>query len=136
MKKSTKVLIILMIAGAVGLAAMLGALVGAGVLFSRETAQTYAFDDTPAAIVMDIKMAQIERVPSDTCRVEAYVKAWRTGEINMDDALAVSMADGTLQIEETGFPADFLGIFPQPYEMKLTIYAPQSALDAMRGEWP
>ncbi len=136
MKKSTKVLIILLIVGAAGLTAMLGVIVGSGVLYSRETAKDYEFGEIPNAIVMDIQQSQIELMPSDECHVEAYVKAWRTGEINMDDVLTVSMADGTLQIEEKGFPVDFLGLFPQPYEMKVTVYAPQAALDAMGGELP
>lgn len=134
MKRSTKVLIILLILGTVGLAAMLAVIVGTGMLYSRETLHTYEFDQTPAAIVMDMKQAQIDLVPSDECRVEAYVKAWRTAEIDMDDVLAVSMADGTMQIREKGFPTDFLGIFPQPYELKITVYAPQAALDAVGGE--
>jgi hypothetical protein len=134
MKKSTKALIIMLIVGTVGLAAMLGAIVGAGVLYSRETARTYEFDETPTAIVMDMKQARIELVPSDGCSVEAYVKAWRTGEIDIDDVLTVSMSGGALKIVETGFPSDFLGYFPQPYEMKVTVYAPHSALDAMGGE--
>lgn len=134
MKKSTKVLIILMIVGAVGLAAMLAAIVGTGLMYSRETASTYEYEEIPKAIVMDMKQAQISLMSSDECRVEAYVKAWRTGEIEMNDVLTVNMADGTLQIEELGFPSDFLGIFPQPYEMKVTVYAPQDVLDTMGGE--
>ena len=136
MKKSTRVLIILLIVGTVGLAAMLGAIVGTGVLYSRETTKSYEFGELPAAVVMDLKQAQINLVSSGECRVEAYVKAWRPDEIDMNDVLAVNMTDGTLEIEEKGFPADLMGIFPQPYEMKVTVYAPQSALDAMGGELP
>ncbi len=134
MKKSTKVLIVSLIVGTVGLAAMLGTFVGTGFLYSRETTQTYEFGETPVGVVLDIRSASIVCVPSDECRVEAYVKAWRTKEISMDDVLSVSMVNGTIQIEEKGFPADFLGYFPQPYEMKVTVYAPQAALDAMGGE--
>ena len=52
----------------------------------------------------------------------------------MDDVLTVGISDGTLQIKELGFPSDFLGIFPQPYEMKVTVYAPEDVLDAMGDE--
>lgn len=134
MRKSTKTLIILMIVGAVGLAVMLGAIVGTGALYSRETARTYEFDNSPAAVMMDLVQAQVDLIPSDEIRVEAYVKAWRPGEIDMDDVLAVQMEGGVLEIEEKGFPSDFLGFFPQPYEMKLTIYAPQAVLDAAEGD--
>ncbi len=134
MKKSTKTLIILVIVGAMGLAVILGAIVGAGVLYSRETARTYEFDETPAAMTLDLRQAQVEIAPSDECRVEAYVKAWRTGEIDMDGVLTVRMEGGVLKIEEKGFPSDFLGLFPQPYEMKLTIYAPQAVLDTAEGD--
>jgi hypothetical protein len=136
MKKSTKLFIILLIVGAVGLAVMLGAIIGAGVLYSRETSQIYKFDGNPAAVSMDLSQAQVEMVASDKCRVEAYVKAWRIGEIDMDDVLVVRLEDDVLEIEEKGFPSDFLGLFPQPYEVKITLYAPQSALDAMEGDLP
>lgn len=134
MKKSTKILIVLLIVGTVGLAAMLCAIVGTGMLYSREATQTYEFGESPIGVVLDIRSASIVCVPTDECRVEAYVKAWRPEEISMDDVLSVSMVNGILQIEEKGFPADFLGYFPQPYEIKLTVYASQAALDAMRGE--
>jgi hypothetical protein len=85
---------------------------------------------------MELSQAQVEMVASDECRVEAYVKAWRIGEIDMDDVLAVRLEDDVLEIEEKGFPSDFLGLFPQPYEMKLMIYAPQSVLDVAEGDLP
>ncbi len=134
MKKSTKLFIILLIVGTVGLAAMLGATIGTGMMYSRETSQTYVFDAAPDAVSLETVQAQVTLVPSEECRVEAYVKAWRPDEIDMSDVLDVSMEDGDLTIKEKPFAADFLGFFPQPYEMKLTIYTPQPVLDALEGE--
>ena len=133
MKKSTKLFIVLLIASAAGLAVMMIAAVAAGAIYSREASGSYTFDEMQAAITLHIKQAQVELEPSDECRVEAYVKAWRPDKIDMDSVLAVRAEGGVLTIEEKGFPADFLGLFPQPYEMKLTIYAPQAVLDTAEG---
>jgi hypothetical protein len=134
MKKSIKLFVILLIAGAVGLTVTLSVAVGAGVLISREASRTYEFDGMPTAIKLDLQQARIEPAPADECRVEAFVKAWRADDIDMDDVLAVRMAGGVLEIAEQPFPSDFLGYFPQPYEMSITIYAPQAAWDAMGGD--
>jgi len=134
MKKSTKLFIVLLIVGAAGLALTLVTAVASGAIYSREASESYAFDEAQMAITLHIKQAQVELVPSGECRVEAYVKAWRPDEIDLDSVLAVRAEGGVLTIEEKGFPSDFLGLFPQPYEMKLTIYAPQTVLDtAERG---
>jgi len=133
MKKSKKILLILLITGALGLAAMGGVVIGTGALYSRETTKSYTFDEIPAEIQLETVRAQVSLVPSDECRVEAYVKAWRPSEINMDDVLSVQMEDGILTVTEISFPNDFFGFFPQPYEMKLTIYAPQPVLDTLGG---
>jgi hypothetical protein len=133
MKKSTKLFIILLITGAAGLALMMIAAVASGAIYSREASESYTFDETQEAITLHIDQARVELAPSDECCVEAYVKAWRPDEIDLDSVLAVRMEGGVLKVEETGFPADFLGLFPQPYEMKLTIYAPQAVLDTVEG---
>jgi hypothetical protein len=134
MKRSTKLFIALLVAGAVGLAVVTGAAVGTRMIYSREAAESYTFDEAPASVTLDMRQAQVETIPSDECRVEAYVKAWRTDEIEMDTVLEVRMDGDALVIVEKAFPSDFLGCFPQPYEMKVTVYAPQAALDAMGGE--
>lgn len=133
MKKPTKLFIVLLIAGAVGLAVVLIAAVASGTIYSREASKSYTFDEAQAAITLHTKQAQVELVPSGECRVEAYVKAWRPDGIDMGSVLTVQMEGGVLKIEEKGFPDDFLGLFPQPYEMKLTIYAPQAVLDTAEG---
>lgn len=133
MKKATKLFIVLLIVGAAGLAVTLVAAVAAGAIYSREASASYTFDEAQTEITLHTKLTQVELVPSDEYRVEAYVKAWRPDEIDMDSVLAVRSEGSVLTIEEKGFPADFLGLFPQPYEMNLTIYAPQEVLDMAEG---
>ena len=131
--KTTKLFIVLLIVGAAGLAAALAAAVAAGAIYSREASASYTFDEAQTAISLDLKQAQVELVPSGECRVKAYVKAWRPDEIDLDSVLDVRAEGRVLTIEEKGFPSDFLGLFPQPYEMKLTIYAPQAVLETAEG---
>jgi hypothetical protein len=134
MKKTTKLFIIFLIIGVVGLAAMLGAVIGTGMMYSRETTKSYAFDEMPSAIKLETVHAQVSLVASDECRVEAYAKAWRPEEIDMDTLVNARMEGGELAVTEKPFANDFIGFFPQPYEMKLTVYAPQSLLDTLEGD--
>ena len=51
------------------------------------------------------------------------------GSVNMDDVVDVRVQDGVLVVTETPFTAEFIGVFPQPYEMKITVYMPQELCD-------
>lgn len=134
MKKMTKLLLILFIAGLCGTAVTLGYIMGSGQLMSREAAKDYAVDEPFHELKLDTVAAQVLMVPSEDVHVEAYAKAWLPGPVDMDDVVDVDVRGGVLTVTETPFPAEFFGIFPQPYEMRLTIYMPQELCDTYGKE--
>ncbi len=129
MKKTAKILLILFLIGICGTAVMLGYIMGSGQLMSHEAEKDYAVKETFSALQLNTVAAQVTAVPSESMHVEAYAKAWLPGPVNMDDVVNVRVQDGVLVVTETPFPAEFFGVFPQPYEMKLTIYMPQELYD-------
>lgn len=134
MKKSTKVLVLLLLIGIGGTAIMFGYIVGTGQLMSHEAVQDYAVDDTFSELKLDTTAAQINIVPSEKAYVTAYAKAWLPKPVNMDDVVNVSVTNGVLNITETPFPPKFFGMFPQPYELKITLYMPREICDTYQEE--
>ncbi len=134
MKKMTKLLLILFIVGLCGAAVTMGYIMGSGELMSHEATKDYAVDEPFGKLQLETVAAQVTVVPSETAHVEAYAKAWLPGPVNMDDVVDVRVRDGVLTVTETPFPAEFFGMFPQPYEMRLTIYMPQELCDTYGEE--
>lgn len=114
--------------GFIGAAATLGVIIGTGTVMSREAEKTYVITE-PFESVEFPKTSHTTAVSEQSqdggYSVRAYVKAWRPEDIDLDKIVSFSVEDGTLHIAETPFPDDFLGFFPQPYELKLTVYAPE-----------
>lgn len=136
MKKKTKALWILLAVGIAGIAATMGYLFGSGALMSREAVKTYEISELYNTLQLKTSLAQVSVLPEQTgeTRVEAYVKAWLPDEIDMDDVVSVSVKDGALTVTETPFPSEFLGVFPQPYEMNLRVYLPQDIYERYTGD--
>lgn len=132
MKTKTKVLLILLAVGVAGIAATMGVILGSDTLMSREAEKTVAVTEPFDSVRLDTVLAQAEVLPSDAdgVRVEAYAKAWLSHEIDMDGLVSVAVEDGVLVVTETPFPAEFMGMFPQPYELKLRVYVPQNVYEA------
>ncbi|MEL7610705.1 MAG: hypothetical protein AAGU74_14525 [Bacillota bacterium] len=131
MKRSTKILLALLLAGLLGTAATAGILIGTGTLYSREASKTY-----PITNVMSAKaythLAVLELVPAQgDYRAEVYAKAWLEGPVDPDKIFSADVEGGALTVTETPFPSTFLGLFPQPYEMKITLYLPESVLASL-----
>ena len=129
MKKSSKILVVLFLIGICGTAVMLGYIMGSGQLMSHEAAKDYAVKEPFNALQLNTAAAQVTAVPSESTHVKAYAKAWLPGPVNMDGVVDVRVQDGVLIVTETPFPAEFFGVFPQPYEMKITVYMPQELCD-------
>ena len=123
--KPLKILLWGLVIGLVGMAVTMGVAVGSGRITSRETEEIIAAGTPFESVILDTTMADVQFVTSDSYEVEAYTKAWRPSPIDINEVVHVSVDKGVLTITETGFPNDFLGIFPQPYELGLTIYAPE-----------
>lgn len=134
MKKTTKVLVLLLLIGIGGTAIMMGFIVGTGHLMSHEAAKEYAVEETFSELKLDMAAAQINIIPSEKAYVTAYAKAWLPNPIDMNDVVDVRVENGVLTVTETPFPSTFLGVFPQPYELILTIYMPQEVCDIYQEE--
>ena len=131
MKRTTKLLWILFAVGMLGIVATGGYMYGTDALMSREAAGTYAADAPFDTVQLDTSLAQTSILPleSGEARVEAYAKAWLPGAIDMDEVVNVIVRDGVLIVTETPFPTEFLGLFPQPYELTLRVYVPQDVYE-------
>lgn len=124
--KSYKVLLWGLIIGLVGMAVTIGITIATDKLMSRETEAVFEVGEAFESVALDTGAAEVSFVPTDAeYRVEAYIKAWRPEPIDLDEIVSVAVNDGVLTITETPFPSDFFGVFPQPYELKLTVYAPE-----------
>ena len=134
MKKSIKILLILTVIGAIGLAAALCVVMGTGTLMSREASKEYTVEESFNTVKLETVKAEVELVANNTeTKVSAYSKAWLSHEIDMDDLVDVSVKGGVLVVSETPFEPHFFGIFPQPYELKLTVTVPQDVYEKIGG---
>ena len=136
MKTKTKVLFILFAVSIAGIAATVGFTIGSGALMSREAEKSYAVSEPFDMVTMDTVLAQVEVLSAESGEphVEAYAKAWLPAEIDMDELVSVTVENGALVITETPFPDEFLGVFPQPYELILRVYVPQDVYDQWTGD--
>ncbi len=136
MKKKTKILLILLAVGVVGLAATMGYILGSNALMSREAAKTYEITEAYDTVQFDTVLAYANVQPSmdGKTHVETYAKAWLSHEIDMDSIVSIEIVDGVLTVTETPFPDEFLGVFPQPYELRLNVYLPQDVYEQWEGE--
>lgn len=134
MKKSTKILLILMLIGIGGTAIVFGYIMGSGQLMSHEDTQDYAVNESFEELQLDTVAAQIDMIPSEQVHVTAYAKAWLPEPVNMDNVVDVRVENGILTITETPFPSTFFGVFPQPYELKLTLHMPREICEAYQEE--
>jgi hypothetical protein len=126
MGRRTKLLWIGLAIGFMGCAATLGVIIGTGTLMSREAEKAYAITEPFESVELSGPHRDITLLPSKNgYSVNAYVKAWRPEPIDLDGMLSFSVEDGVLHIAETPFSDDFFGFFPQPYELRLTIYVPE-----------
>jgi len=136
MKTFNKILVILLAVGILGTAVTMGYIMGSSTLISREAEKTYAVAESFDTMKFDIVLGQVTVLPAGDgeTRVEASAKAWLPEEIDMDEHIRVEVADGVLVVTETPFPDEFLGVFPQPYEMILQVYVPQDVYETWTGD--
>lgn len=134
MKKQVKRWLLVLLISVAGIALTGVVLMGSGMLMSREASKTYPIDAAIDHVKVEAVRAQVTLVPeAGEPRVVAYAKAWLPEPIDLDEHVALSVSDGTLTITETAFAEQFLGLFPQPYEMALTVYVPQAVYDQYQG---
>ena len=136
MKKRNRVLWILLGTGAVGLALTAGIAIGTGEIGSKDAAKTYAAGGPVEAVELAVHEAQVRVIETTgASSVSASAKAWLTGEMDLDAMVEVELENGVLKITETPLPREFFGVFPQPYELHLTLHVPPgTAPDLEEGQ--
>jgi len=133
-RNATKVLWILLAAGAAGLALVIGISVGTGAIASREDAKSYEFDHSFDAVVLETVNADVQMVPAgEKAGANTFAKAWLEQPFEMDDVIAFEIEEGVLTVRETPFPPRFMAIFPQPYELKVTLFVPPEIIEENGG---
>ncbi len=136
MKPTQKTLIILMITGLAGIAVILGIILGIGQIRPYAQTQSYPVENVEH-IALTLHAAKVTAVPAtEQYRAEVYVNAWLPRPPAFDRVVSVTMTDGTLNITETPFPDEFFGIFPQPYEINITLYLPEAACEQLKEVQP
>lgn len=126
MSKKTKLLLTGLIIGLIGIAVTIGS---TDAIMSREDEKMFPINERFISIAApDIEQASIQVVPAgqEGPGISAYIKAWRPEYIDVSKMISANVKDGVLTITKTPFPDDFLGLFPQPYELKITVYAPEA----------
>lgn len=135
MSKRTKMLWAGLAVGLIGIAVTIGLAIATDAIMSRDDSGTYYFDEPFHTVQFpdkDNRLSEIEVLAGDY-RVEAYIKAWRPELIDIDRMLSFNVSDGELYITMTPFPDDFLGMFRQPYELKIAVYSPLG--DSLKIDW-
>jgi hypothetical protein len=129
MGKTTKTLFIVFGIGIAGMAVMIAVILGTKLLASRDNAATIAVGEQTQRIVLDTDKATVIFVASDERKIETALNLWAESAIDVRDVALVTTDGSALIITETPPTDKFLGLFAQPYELKITIYAPQGMID-------
>ena len=137
MKKRLKLWLIILAIGAAGIALTGIYLMSTGKLMSYEAAADYSLQGDFQSLEVDVSRAKVIAYPTEKePAVHVFVKAWVSGPIDLAQRFTMSMDNGVLTVKEIPFESTFLGLFPQPYEMTLTFYVPQTAYDALMEDLP
>ncbi len=134
MKTNSKVILILLIIGIAGIAITSGFIMGTGQLMPRQATLEYEISETFSNLELDTVNAKINIVPSARSYVTAYANAWLPQTAEMDNVVNISVEDGTLRVTETPFPSTFFGVFPQPYELIITLNMPPQICEDYQEE--
>lgn len=128
MRKKTNLLLTGLVIGLTGIAVTIGIAIGTDAIMSREDEEIFSIGEPFSSIAApDIEQRYIHVVPAgqEGVKVSAYIKAWRSEHIDVSEIISARVNNGVLTITMAAFPDDFLGLFPQPYELKITVYAPE-----------
>lgn len=136
MNKSTKRILIVFIIGLLGFAASFGYILLQGPLASRDNAKVIEIGEEINTIELYTDIAHVELVESDEKKIELQLNLWADEEILAQDVAVKTQENGALTLTETAPQNKFFGLFKQPYEIFIKVYAPQSLLDnvEIKGE--
>jgi hypothetical protein len=137
MKKRFKLYLILMAAGLLGIGVIVAYSVGTGSFTSYEATKTFFPEGNFTTIQIDASRAQVKVLPSEEApKIEVFAKAWLPGPIDLTKRFVWTVENQRLVLTEIPFEPVFLGFFPQPYEMTITAYVPQTVYDSYMGGRP
>lgn len=131
MKKLTKVSLIVFVIGIVGLIVTMGIMLASGTFGPKVTEDVVIISEDINNINLSIDRAIIDFEESDKIKIELYLNLWTDEDIVAEDAVNIAAEEGVLTITEQPPINKFLGMFPQPYELKITIHAPADMIDSI-----
>lgn len=129
MKKLTKISLIVFGIGIVGLVVTIGIILGSGILGSKDKEDVIVVSNDIKDIELELDRASVEFEESDEIKIESYLNLWTDKEIEVGDVAIITTHQDVLTITETAPTNKFFGMFPQPYELKITIHAPADMID-------
>lgn len=132
MKKTTKILLVLLAVGIAGVAITMGVAISTDMLMSREDTQVYAVSEPFDKLELSAN-APVELLVAEQASIEVFAKAWLPQPINVQAFVDVRVHNGVLKIDEVPPAPKFFGFFPQPYELKITLRLPQHTYDTVTG---
>lgn len=133
MRKSTKLYLTVFLISFALLIAMTGALVLTGTIYHRESHESIELNDAAYTDVeLHLNSALITMEPNDIGNTKANISlyAWRGDDFNASEYVRLTVENGVLVLTELPFPMDFLGFFPQPYAMNITLSVPRAIYEA------
>ena len=137
MRKRTKFFLLLFLISFALTVAMAGALVLTGTVYHHESHEAVALVDTQyEKIAFNTSLASVAVEPNDEGETEAKVDvyAWRGEDFHAAEQVHLEIKDGVLTLTELPFPMDFLGFFPQPYAMNITLSVPRHIYETWQKE--
>ena len=133
MRKSTKLYLFVFFTSLALTMATAGALVLTGTVCHRESHESVALADAEfSGIRLDTSLATVGLAPNDHGGIEAAIGlyAWRGADFHAAEHVSLAVENGVLVLTELPFPSDFLGFFPQPYAMDITLSVPREIYEA------
>ncbi|MBT3320085.1 MAG: hypothetical protein HN948_07225 [Clostridia bacterium] len=129
MKKLTKRTLIIFGISAVGLAITIAVILGAGILKSADNSEVTTIGTSVEHISLNTDNANVTLIESDELKIKTSLNLWADEQILASDVAVITSSGGVLTITETPPGGKFLGLFAQPYELKITIHAPAGMVD-------
>lgn len=133
MRKSTKLYLTVFLISLTLTAATAGAFVLTRTVYHHESHESVALAGAAYTdIVLNTSLATVELMPNDGGNTEAAVNlyAWRGADFHAAEHVTLTVENGALVLTELPFPMDFLGFFPQPYAMDITLSVPREIYEA------
>ncbi|MEN6471542.1 MAG: hypothetical protein ABFC62_08760 [Clostridiaceae bacterium] len=133
MRKSTKLYLTVFFISLGLTMATAGAFVLTGTVYHHESHESVTLVGAEYTdIVLETSLASVEIVPKDGGATEAAVSlyAWRGADFHAAEHVTLTVKNGALVLTELPFPMDFLGFFPQPYAMDITLSVPREIYKA------